>query len=77
MPFVSMANNAGAEVMLTVERLSPLLILLVPSLYGFGYVQGKNNRIQINKAIHSNAKRKNIVENHKKEKKIQKNKELI
>ncbi len=77
MPFVSMANNAGAEVMLTVEKLSPLLILLVPSLYGFGYVQGENNRIQINKAIHSNAKRKNIVENHKKEKKLQKKKELI
>lgn len=77
MPFVSMVNNFGPDIMLKIERLSPLLILLVPSLYGIGYMRGENQRIMINKAISSNAKRKKIIEKHKKEKKTPQKKELI
>ena len=51
LPFVNISMLWGAEATLWAERLSPLLILLVPIWYGIGYTQGLNLRARINTGI--------------------------
>lgn len=51
MPFVNIVKDAGADAMLLVERLSPLLILVTPIWYGIGYTQGRHQRDLINTGI--------------------------
>lgn len=77
MPFVAIATNLGADVMLWVERLSPLLLCLIPSCYGLGYLRGEKQRIQVNKAIAINAKRKTILDKQRKKRKPEEKKQLI
>ncbi len=77
MPYVAMLSSLGADAMLLVERLSPLLILIIPSAYGIGYLRGEKQRILVNKAIHRNAKRKHIVEKQRKKAKQEEKKQLI
>lgn len=59
MPIVNMVNAYGPDAMLTLERLSPV-VLLVPALcYGLGYTQGVNARKQVHLGIaEGEAKRK-------------------
>ena len=56
MPFVSMAGSANRELMLTVERISPLLLMLPVASYGTGYLFGKNVRTKIHTQIEENRK---------------------
>lgn len=51
MPFVNVAISFGADAVLLVERLSPVLILIAPLGYAFGYMQGLNERARINTGI--------------------------
>ena len=51
MPFVNIAAPFGADALLLVERLSPLLVLVAPVWYGVGYTQGLNYRARINTGI--------------------------
>lgn len=51
MPFVNVAVPLGAQATLWVERLSPLLVLLAPMGYGFGYRNGLKMRQRINAGI--------------------------
>ena len=51
MPFVNIAAPLGADALLLVERLSPLLVLVAPVWYGVGYAQGLNYRARINTGI--------------------------
>ena len=51
MPFINVASYIGDSAALTVERLSPLLLLIAPLGYGFGYRQGLNLRTKINTGI--------------------------
>ena len=51
MPLVNMVNPYGADALLTLERLSPL-VMLVPALaYGLGYTQGVRARKQVHAGI--------------------------
>ena len=51
MPYVNVAILLGSEVVLWVERISPLLVMLIPMGYGFGYRSGKRRRAQLNASI--------------------------
>lgn len=51
MPFASIGAYLGNHAALVVERISPLLVLIVPAGFGLGYLQGVNARIRVNTAI--------------------------
>lgn len=60
MPFVSMAGAENRDLLLLLERISPLLVLLPAVSYGAGYLQGPSQRKKIHTEIAANArKRKN------------------
>lgn len=63
MPFVSMAGSANRDALLTVERLSPLLLLLPTIAYGTGYLNGKRIRTKIHTEIEENRKKRKRREN--------------
>lgn len=69
MPFVSMAGSENREMLLTLERLSPLLVLLPAASYGAGYLQGPARRKRIHTEIATNARKRTARE--RRAKKIQ------
>ena len=58
MPFVNIAGSGNRQVMLLLERLSPLLLLLPALSYGTGYLTGRNVRTRIHTAIRENDRRR-------------------
>jgi len=58
MPWVSMVTAANRSGMLTLERLSPLVMLLPSVAYGAGYLTGKSMRARVHTEIAENAKRR-------------------
>ena len=57
-PFVNMVGAGSSKAMLTLERLSPLLICILPLGYAIGYTQGKRFRAGVHGAIVSDTKRR-------------------
>lgn len=57
-PYVNMAGTDAAGMLLTLERLSPLLILIIPMGYAVGYLRGPALRAQVHGAISTDAKRR-------------------
>lgn len=51
MPFINIAVLLGDEAILWTERLSPLLVLIVPLGFGLGYRNGVRARTRINTSI--------------------------
>ena len=60
MPFVSMAGAENKEMLLLIERISPLLVLLPGMAFGFGYTQGPARRKLIHTEIANNTKKRNV-----------------
>ena len=58
MPFVSMAGAENKEILLLIERISPLLVLLPGLAFGFGYTQGPARRKLIHTEIANNTKKR-------------------
>lgn len=52
-PFINLAGG-NRDAILLVERLSPLLALLAPLSYGFGYTQGEKRRALVHGSIAAN-----------------------
>ena len=63
MPFVSMVGSSNKDLMLTVERISPLILLLPVIAYGTGFLNGKNIRTKIHTQIEENKKIRRRREN--------------
>ena len=63
MPFISMVGSDNKELMLTVEKISPLLLLLPVIAYGTGFLNGKNIRTKIHTQIEENKKIRRKREN--------------
>lgn len=57
-PYVNMIGADSASAMLWLERFSPLLILIIPMGYAFGYLRGPALRAQVHGAIKADAKRR-------------------
>lgn len=51
MPFVNVAMALGSDAVLLAERLGPLLVLIAPFGYAYGYARGQHLRDQINTGI--------------------------
>ncbi len=62
MPFVSMAGAENRNMLLMIDRISPLLVLLPAVSYGIGYMQGPAQRKKIHTEIAANAKKRKIRE---------------
>ncbi|MHC1786281.1 MAG: hypothetical protein AB9880_04420 [Christensenellales bacterium] len=57
-PYINMAGSGSRSTLLLLERLSPLLALIIPTGYALGYLQGKRLRAGIHGAISSDARRR-------------------
>ncbi len=58
MPFVNMVGAANRSGLLTLERLSPLIVLLPGIAYGLGYTRGVQVRTQVHSDIARNARKR-------------------
>ena len=58
MPFVSMAGAENKDLLLLIERLSPLLVLLPGIAFGTGYLQGPARRKLIHTEIAQNTRKR-------------------
>lgn len=62
-PYVNLVGTDNKSAILMVERLSPLLVSIIPVMYGVGYMQGPRFRAMVHGGIASNqrkAQRKKI-----------------
>lgn len=58
MPFISIAGTENKDLLLLMEKLSPLLVLLPAISFGTGYLQGPARRTLIHTEIAKNTKRR-------------------
>jgi len=58
LPYVNIAGGNGKPALLTMERLSPLILLLPAAAYGTGYLSGRSIRTQIHTAISENDRKR-------------------
>ena len=57
-PFINIVGHSNNAAMLTLERISPILLLLPAIAYGTGYISGKSIRTKIHTAISENDKKR-------------------
>ena len=67
MPFVSIAGSENKDLLLTVERLSPVLLLLPCIAYGTGYTRGPAVRTRVHTSIAENIRIRKRRENKAKQ----------
>jgi len=67
MPFISIAGAENRGLLLTIERLSPLLVLFPAISYGSGYLLGPSRRTKVHSEIAENRRRR--VSREKRERK--------
>jgi len=70
MPFISMAGAENRGLLLTIERLSPLLVLFPAISYGSGYLLGPSRRTRIHSEIAENRRRRAYREKKERKNKI-------
>lgn len=58
MPYINFAGTFGNDAVLWAERLSPLLVMIVPMGFGVGYMQGHALRTRINTGIMQGVEKK-------------------
>lgn len=66
MPFISMCGAENRNLLLLMERISPLLVILPAAAYGTGYLQGPGQRKKIHTEIAANARKRKIREKREK-----------
>ncbi len=67
LPFINIAGSSNNNILLLIERLSPLIILLPAAAYGTGYLTGRKIRTQVHTAI-SESERKRKRKEQKRQK---------
>ncbi len=77
LPFVSMVGSGNAQAVLLTERLSPLLVLIVPAGYALGYLRGKEMRVRIHTSIAQSRRRKKNKEKKERQRRQQKGPEQL
>ena len=63
MPFISMTGSGNRDLVLIVERLSPMILLLPAIAYGTGYMRGPKIRTKIHTEIEQNRQKRKRREN--------------
>ncbi len=62
MPFISMCGAENRDLLLVIERISPILVMIPAAAYGTGYLQGPARRRKVHKEIAENARKRRIRE---------------
>ena len=73
LPFINIAGYSNKSVLLTIERLSPLILLLPAVSYGTGYLTGKKIRTRIHTVISENDKKRIRKERKRRNRRISSN----
>lgn len=77
MPFVSMAGSENRDLLLLLERLSPLIMLLPAAAFGIGYLHGPAVRTGVHTDIARSTKKRIADEKHRKETRARKETEQL
>jgi hypothetical protein len=77
LPFVSMVGAGNANAVLLVERLSPLLVLVVPAGYTLGYMKGKSLRSRVHTSIAQSKRKKKNRDKKERQRRQQKGPEQL
>ena len=77
LPYVSMVGSSNAQAVLLVERLSPLLVLIVPAGYALGYLRGRELRTRVHTSIAQSRRRKKSKEKKERQRRQQKGPEQL
>lgn len=77
LPFISIAGSTNAHNVLLVERLSPILALIVPAGYALGYLRGKELRTRVHTSIAQSRRRKKSKEKKERQRRQQKGPEQL
>lgn len=67
-PFVNVIGHTNKAAMLTLERISPFILLLPAIAYGTGYISGKSVRTRIHTTISENEKKRIRRDNRRRRK---------
>jgi len=77
-PFVNIVGTTNYGTLFLLDRLSPLIMLLLPAVYGIGYTRGPHLRAMVHGSIRQNRRRHNRRERRAREQRASSNKkELI
>lgn len=76
-PYINLIGADNSAAVVWIERLSPILVYLIPMAYGVGYLQGPRYRARIHGGIKSNQQRAQRKQKHRKEAARQKPKQLV
>lgn len=57
-PYINMVGTDSSKSLLLLEQLSPLLIMIIPTSYAFGYLRGPALRARVHGAISSDVRRR-------------------
>lgn len=70
MPFISMCGAENKDIILIVEKLSPVLVLLPALAYGIGYLQGPAMRKRVHTEIAANRRKRMLREKRERKARI-------
>jgi hypothetical protein len=77
LPFITIAGSGNAQNVLLVERLSPILALIVPAGYALGYLRGKELRTRVHTSIAQSRRRKKNKDKKERQRRQQKGPEQL
>lgn len=77
LPYVSMVGGGNAQAVLMVERLSPVLELIVPAGYALGYLRGKELRARVHTSIAQSKRKKKNKEKKERQRRQEKGPEQL
>ncbi len=77
LPYISMVGSGNAQAVLLVERLSPLLVMIVPAGYALGYLRGRELRTRVHTSIAQSRRRKKNKEKKERQRRQQKGPEQL
>lgn len=77
MPFITLVGTENIYALCMVERLSPLIMLLIPFGYGAGYFMGKRARARVHGDIAANRKKQKRKEKKRIEQKRKEPEQLV
>lgn len=75
MPIISMAGSENKDLLLLLERLSPILVLLPAAAFGIGYMQGPLMRSKVHTEISENIRKRKKKERREQKKRVRTAKE--
>ncbi len=77
LPFISLVGSSNAHAVLAVERLSPLLVLIVPAGYALGYLRGRELRSRVHTSIAQSRRKKKKRDKKERQRRQQKGPEQL